>query len=65
MGLFSKKNPCPPGARRDCEEESNPLVDLVMSDPMFRREFLDNHERMPLWAKAVFHVHLWWGDLIH
>jgi len=31
---------------------------------MARREFLDNHERMPLWAKAVFHVRLWWDDLL-
>lgn len=27
MGLFSKKNPRPPGAGREGEETSNPLVD--------------------------------------
>lgn len=63
MGLFSKKNPCPPGAGRDCEEESNPLVEVVLSDPMFRREFLDHYESAPLWAKVVFRVRLWWSSL--
>jgi len=63
MRLFSKKDP--PLPREERQEDSNPLVDLLMNDPMARREFLDNHERMPLWAKAVFHVRLWWIDLFH
>jgi len=62
MRLFSKKDPPLPREKR--QEDSNALVDLVMNDPMARREFLDNHERMPLWAKAVFGVRLWWDDLL-
>ena len=62
MRLFSKKDARSPREGRG--EDSNPLVDLLMNDPMARREFLDNHERMPLWAKAVFHVRLWWSDLL-
>ncbi len=61
MRLFSKKDP--PLPREERQEDSNSLVDLLMNDPMARREFLDNHERMPLWAKAVFGVRLWWSDL--
>jgi hypothetical protein len=45
------------------EEGRNPLLDLVTNDPMARREFLENHARMPLWAKAVYRVRLWWSDL--
>lgn len=46
------------------DQGRNHLLDLFEEDPMARREFLDNHERMPLWAKAVFHVRLWWDDLL-
>ncbi|MEY3206037.1 MAG: hypothetical protein RLZZ21_2368, partial [Planctomycetota bacterium] len=63
MGVFSKKNPCPRVAGRAGEEESKRLIDLVMSDLMFRREFLDHYESAPLWAKTVFRVRLWWSDL--
>ena len=62
MRLSSKKDP--PRPREERQEDSNSLVDLLMNDPMARREFLDNHERMPLWAKAVFGVRLWWEDLL-
>ena len=62
MRLSSKKDP--PLPREERQEDSNSLVDLLMNDPMARREFLDNHERMPLWAKAVFLVRLWWDDLL-
>jgi hypothetical protein len=61
MRLSSKKDP--PLPREERQEDSNSLVDLLMNDPMARREFLDNHERMPLCAKAVFHVRQWWSDL--
>jgi len=61
MRLFSKKDP--PLPREGRQEDSNSLVDLLMNDPMARREFLDNHERMPPWAKAVFGIRLWWDDL--
>jgi len=43
----------------------NPLLEVVMSDPMARRELLDIHEALPLWVKVVFRVRLWWCDLFH
>jgi hypothetical protein len=61
MRLFRKKDP--PLPREGREEDSNPLLELVTNDPMARREFLENHARMPLWAKAVYRVRLWWSDL--
>ena len=36
----------------------NPLLDFIANDPMARREFLDNHERIPIWAKLIYHIRL-------
>jgi hypothetical protein len=31
----------------------------VTNEPMARREFLDQYERLPLWMRAIFRVRLW------
>ncbi len=41
------------------EIRPNPLVELVTNEPMARREFLDQYERLPLWMRAIFRVRLW------
>lgn len=41
------------------EIHPNPLVELVTNEPMARREFLDQYERLPPWMRALFRVRLW------
>ena len=41
------------------EIHPNPLVELVANEPMARREFLDQYERLPLWMRAIFRVRVW------
>ena len=56
--LPAKRNLC--GWFRGREEiRPNPLVELVTNEPMARREFLDQYERLPLWMRAIFRVRLW------
>jgi hypothetical protein len=41
------------------EIHSNPLVDLMTNEPMARREFLDQYERLPLWARPAEQASPW------
>ena len=39
----------------------DPLIDLIESDPMFRRMFLDYGDQMPFFSKLVFHLRMMLG----
>jgi hypothetical protein len=39
----------------------NELLELIEKEPMARREFIDIHNSLPMWAKIVYHFRIFTG----